>query len=124
VPKNISVRFTEEASFTVADVDERAKQFNMSRSALIQMGLEFIMNFDPVLLDKINQLSKALKVPAWLVVQNMLIKRFAQDAARAEMGQSRIVYDEFLFTSEGVITGEELFEQIKQNEVKRLKGND
>lgn len=124
MPKNISVRFTEDASFTVADVDERAKQFNMSRSALIQMGLEFIMNFDPVLLDKINQLSKALKVPAWLVVQNMLIKRFALDAARAEMGQSRIVYDEFLFTSEGVITGEELFEQIKQNEVKRLKGND
>lgn len=121
MPKNISVRFTEDASFTVADVDERAKQFNMSRSALIQMGLEFIMNFDPVLLDKINQLSKALKVPAWLVVQNMLIKRFALDAARAEMGQSRIVYDEFLFTSEGVITGEELFEQIKQNEVKRLK---
>lgn len=107
--------------FTLADIDAKAKKLGLTRTEFLLKSLEMMMGFDLVLIKKCEELSRSLKIPMWLVIQNMLIERFAEDGAKAELGAKRIVYEEFMFTSDGVITGEELFEILKQKKVDRLK---
>jgi hypothetical protein len=60
--------------------------------------------------------SKRHRLPPYLVIQNMLIKRFAMEAAEDEFYNKPQPRDllEFQHTAEGFLTGKVLFNQLKE----------
>lgn len=100
----------------LADVDAKAKKHGLTRAGFAVKAVELLTGFDDAFLVKIEEYANGLNIPLSLVMQNMLIKRLAQEAAEAEVwGPGKRLLDEFLFTSEGVITGQELFDMLKKN---------
>lgn len=109
----LSVRLPEH--ITPAEIDEKAKALGMSRAAFVLNAVETFMGFDTVFYKRIEEYAKNLNIPTWLVMQNMLIKRMAKEAADYEVwGPSQHLLEEFMFTSQGPITGEELFDNLKE----------
>lgn len=123
----LTVRLPDGFEFGLQDMDEKAKQLGLNRTGFALKGLELMMGFDPVFLSKVENYAKGLNIPTWLVMQNMLIKRFAEESAETEVvGSSGRPLHEFMFTSEGPVTGEKLFDILKDmkvHELERLKAD-
>lgn len=89
-----------------------------SLATLIKHAAHLYAMFDPVFLEKIRGMSEATKIPEYLVIQNMIIKRLADDAADQEIyGKRPRSLPEFSFTENGPITGAELFEMLKARKI-------
>jgi hypothetical protein len=111
--ETLSLKLTN--NITLADIDKRAGEIGMSRSQFVNMALEMILSFDNELWQRISNYSEGLHIPEWLVIQNMLIKRFAEEAAHIEVwGPSTKMLDEFVNFDGKTATGEELFNMLKQ----------
>ena len=107
-------------------VDEKLK--NKIDKFAIESGVSFsqfvrdLIDFDPYFLHLILGYSKRHNLPPYLVIQNMLIKRFAFEAAEDDFygePQPRELM-EFCHTAEGFLTGEALFDWLKDIEYNRL----
>lgn len=111
--------------FTLADIDAKAKKLGLTRTEFLLKSLEMMMGFDLVLIKRIERYSRKLDTPEWLVIQNMLIDRFAEDAAEIEVygERTRVLY-EFMKTNEGTLTGEELFGVLKEQKIRSLKSSE
>lgn len=101
------------------DIEEKAAHYGMEKSEFIMTAVDMMMNFDETFYKRIQGYSEGLHIPEWLVMQNMIIKRMADEAAEYEVfGPSGKVLDEFMLVGEGfkrrAITGEELFNNLKQ----------
>lgn len=115
--KPLSIRLP--GDMQVDEVDAVAQRRGMSRASFVVGAIELLAGFDDVFLKKMGRYAARLNIPLFLVMQNMLIKRMAQEAAEAEVwGPRRRLLDEFMYTSEGTITGEELFRMLKENYIK------
>ncbi len=98
------------------------KRDNISLAALMKRGANLYAMFDPVFMAKIRGMSEATKLPEYLVIQNMIIRRMAEDAAYHEVhGPGPRSLREFSFTNEGPITGEPLFNMLKARKVDELE---
>lgn len=118
--KPLSIRLP--GDMQVDEVDAVAQRRGMSRAAFVVNAIELLMGFDDVFLKKMEAYAKGLNIPLFLVMQNRLIKLTAQEAAEAEVrGPSRRLLDEFMYTNEGTITGEELFRMLKAHYVKEKR---
>ena len=70
----------------------------------------------------INRLAEGLNIPPALIIQNMLIRRIAEeDAAINVYGQSPKLLYEFMDQDGELVTGQELYEKIKSMEENRLR---
>lgn len=109
----VSIRLPEH--ITTTQLDEKAKELGMSRAAFIVNAIETFLGLDKGFYQRLEEYAKALNIPAWLVMQNMLIKRMAKEAADFEVwGPGQHLLEEFRFTNQGPITGEELFNSLKE----------
>jgi len=105
-------------TYTLADLDHKAAELGMNRSELINKAVDILMGFDAVFFKKIQGYSEGLHIPEWLVLENMIIKRMADEAAEIEVygGGTRLL-DEFMLVGDGAehrsVTGEELFNSLK-----------
>lgn len=96
-------------------MDEAAKALGMSRNEMILKAIGMMISFDKVFYKKLEAYSEKMKVPMWTALQNMIIKRWAQDAAKtAVWGNNTEVLIEFSTTEDGTIAPKELYEMAYQ----------
>lgn len=110
--ENLSLKLTQDIS--LKDIDSRAEELGLNRSQFVNLALKTIINTDHSLWTKIQEYSNQLHLPEWLVMQNMLIKSLAEREAEAESSSKPIILDEFVPTSNGTLTGQDLYDHIKK----------
>lgn len=110
----INIRLTKDSPVVEA-MDEAASKLGMSRNEMILKAIGMMISFDKVFYKKLEAYSEKMKVPMWVVLQNMTIKRWAQDAAKtAVWGSNPEVLIEFSTTETGTISPKELYEMAYQ----------
>jgi hypothetical protein len=114
MPELINIRLTKDSP-AVEAMDEAASKLGMSRNEMILKAIGMMINFDKVFYKKLEAYSNKMKVPMWIALQNMTIKRWAQDAAKATVwGSNPEVLIEFSTTEAGTIPPKELYEMAYQ----------
>lgn len=112
----INVRIPDGTGYGLSDIDAKAKSLGLNKSEFIMKGINMMMNFDEVFLKKVQAYSKG---PEWLTLQNLIIRRMAQDDANAHVWgtHSEALY-EFISTNDGTgyksVTGEPLYNILKK----------
>lgn len=110
----INIRLTKDSP-AVEAMDEAANKLGMSRNEMILKAVSMMISFDKVFYQKLTAYSEKMKVPMWVCLQNMIIKRWAQDSAKnAVWGASPEVLIEFSTTENGTISPKELHEMAYQ----------
>ena len=70
----------------------------------------------------VDNLSEGLEIPPTVIIQNMIIRRIAEeDAAAAIYGAGPALLAEFMDQGGELVTGQELYEKIKSMETDRLE---
>ncbi|NLP13485.1 MAG: hypothetical protein GX383_03165 [Clostridium sp.] len=101
------------------EMDKAAEQLGLSRNQLIIEGIKMICSWNAQFYKKMKQYSNTFRLPVPLVIQNMLIKRLAEDYAKEQIwGFTGKVLSEFMFNERGSITGGELFKTLSEMAVK------
>jgi hypothetical protein len=114
MPDLINIRLTKDSP-EIEAMDEAAKALGMSRNEMILKAIGMMISFDKVFYKKLEAYSEKMKVPMWTALQNMTIKRWAQDAAKtAVWGSNPEVLIEFSTTEDGTIAPKELYEMAYQ----------
>jgi len=113
----LSVRLIREL-LSLEQIDKRASELGLNRSQFVTKALLMLVNFDLDFWKKITRYAENLRIPEWLVIQNMLIKRFAREDAEAQVfGRQSKMLDEFISfydeTGPRTPTGEELYNILK-----------
>ncbi len=86
-------------------MDYAANILGISRNEMIIKSIGMMISFDKVFYKKLEAYSAKVKVPMAVAMQNMIIKRWAQDAAKtAVWGVSPEVLIEFSATDAGTIS--------------------
>jgi len=119
----LSIRLPEHLQ--LSDIDEKAKKLGLSRAAFSVKALEMLLGFDEGFLKDTQEKSLRLNIPEHLVIQNTVIKKLAKDAAEIKVwGPGERLMEEFMYSEEGPITGEQLFNILKKmyiNDLEREK---
>jgi hypothetical protein len=114
MPDLINIRLTKDSP-EIEAMDETAKALGMSRNEMILKAIGMMISFDKVFYKKLEAYSEKMKIPMWTALQNMTIKRWAQDAAKtAVWGSNPEVLIEFSTTEAGTIPPKELYEMAYQ----------
>ena len=114
MPDLINIRLTKDSP-SVEAMDEAASKLGMSRNEMILKAIGMMISFDKVFYKKLEEYSGKMKVPMWTALQNMTIKRWAQDAAKAAVwGSNPEVLIEFSTTEAGTVPPKELYEMAYQ----------
>lgn len=122
---SLSVRLIKDV-LTLGQIDKRAEELGLNRSQFVTQALLMLVNFDLEFWERIQAYNKALNLPEWKVIQNMLLKRFAlEDAEFQVLGGKGKNLDEFInFHDEAglrVRTGEELYNILKERYVREFE---
>ena len=102
------------------ELDAKVKELGFSnRSDFVLFAIDLLSGFDRGFLDMIRSYSEGLKLPAYIVMQNFIIKQIALDQADREVnGESLKLLDQFIFISDGdtqrIMTGDELLQTLKK----------
>ena len=113
MPDLINIRITKDCP-EVSLMDETAKALGISRNEMIIRAITLMVNFDKTFYKKLEKYSETVKVPMYLAIQNMIIKRWAQDNAKRNAWGTKEILLEFSYNEEGVIPAKELYEMIYQ----------
>ena len=118
--KTLSIKLNPN-NLTLEEIDKRAEELGINRSQFTALALQTLINFDLNFWKKIQSYSEGLNQPEWLIIQNMLIKRFARDAEVQVFERKSKMLDEFMnFHDEAgprVPTGKELYKILKEQYV-------
>lgn len=113
--ESISIRVTRDLP-SPETMDAAAQKLGMSRNQLITMGVDMMCSFDADFYDMINRIATKHKMTTPHVMQCMLIRRIAEDAAKADVwGAQAKVLPEFTQTSEGPLGAKELYDMLYQS---------
>lgn len=112
------------------EMDKRAKELGLGRTEFLKKIIQVFLDFDIEFIKKMDRRADGLNMPLGYVIQNMIIKRLAEEAAEAEIDEelgrkhSQKVLMEFQSKRVGDIyepvTGEELFNDLKARKKQRL----
>lgn len=112
------------------DIEAKAKELGMEKSEFILKAVDMMMNFDKEFYKRITQYSEGLNAPEYIVIQNIIIKNMALDAAKVETdtwgGTDKLMTEFQAVNEKGTIkmlTGEELFNNLKDQFVSEIKSN-
>ena len=114
----INIRLTKDCPPTEV-MDEAAKKLGMSRNELIVNGINLMVNFDTHFYKRLEAYSKRLNVPMWLAIQNLIIKRWAQDAQIRCVWRLTEPLMNLCMAKDGTITGKELYEIAYKEEFEK-----
>lgn len=114
--------------WSLKDVDERAEELGLSRTDFVLRAVDMLINYDQVFLDYVKDYVEGLKIPEYLVIQNMIIARMADEEAKREVyGFSSKTLDEFMSVVDAevprALTGKELktYSKIAKPEITEMK---
>lgn len=114
--ERLQATIPENSKWHTEDIEAKAAALGMEKGEFILNAVDLSFNFDEVFYKKVQRSADLCRVPVWVYIQNKLIKIMAREAAEVEAGTwTTKLLDEFIFNSEGVITGEALFEALKAN---------
>ncbi|HOG17673.1 MAG TPA: hypothetical protein PLB96_10060 [Syntrophales bacterium] len=103
-------------------LEKMAQSIGITLTDLLKEGARFYSGFDPFLRERVKNFSRNLGIAEHLVLQNLAISWMAKREAHAEVfGFDYPVLDEFMFTENGAITGEQLFNILKADQIKSLE---
>jgi hypothetical protein len=107
-------------------IDDRAKERMTSASEVMREGAMLWAQLEPVAEDHIRRLANAAGVPLHVVVQNLAIGDMAKKAAESEMhGEAMGPLLPGIWAADygkpSVKTGRELFEKLKDEQIRRIK---
>lgn len=113
-------------NWKLEDIDKKAKGLGMDRNQLVLKAVDMMMNFDDQFLTYIEKYSKGLKLPEWLVIQNLIMARIADKEALKEVfGPTGEVLKEFTQVEDDkgarTLTGQELKKLLKDEYIKKYK---
>jgi len=97
------------------EVEARAKELGFNKTSdFILSAVNFFMNMDKSVYDRLQALGESLHLPAYMIVQNKLINLWAKEQAEAAvLGITQRIRPEFISVSDGkgyrTMTGDELF---------------
>lgn len=108
---------------TFADtVKEKAAQHGLTQSEYAIKALTLLSGFDVALYKQIEAYAARFDIPSWLVIQNIIIKRFALDAAESEvLGDNTTLLREFCESDIGPIAANDLYDMLKQSYIHDLE---
>jgi len=111
------------------DIEKKAQELGMEKGEFILKAVDLFMGLDSIFYLKIKLKASQLHIPLWLYIQNKLVKEMAQQAAEIELGISKPeILSEFMMIREGeierVLTGEELFNNLKDSYVANIKASE
>lgn len=114
----------------IEDIEAKAKEMGMDKTEFILKAVDMMMNFDKNFIKRIQGYSEGLNVSEYMVIQNMIIKNMALDAAKVETdtwgGTDKLMTEFQAVNEKGTIkmlTGEELFNNLKEQFVSEIKSN-
>lgn len=114
MPELINIRLTKDSP-EVAAMDAQAKALGMSRNEMILKAITMLLDFNPTFYKKLEAYSSGANVSMGTALQNMTIKRWAQDNAKKSVwGVNTDILLEFSQSNEGVIQPKELYEMVYQ----------
>ena len=114
MPELINIRLTKDSP-EVAAMDARAKALGMSRNEMIIKAITMLLDFDTTFYKKLEAYSSNANVSMGTALQNMTIKRWAQDNAKKTVwGVNTDILLEFSQSNEGVIQPKELYKMVYQ----------
>lgn len=104
-------------------LEKRSKEMGVTFTDLLKTGAMMCASFDPVFWKKIETFSQNLGVKEYLVLQNIAISWMARREAEADVlgGEAESILLEFQFTENGPVTGEQLFNILKSDEIRKLE---
>ena len=112
------------------DVERKAKELGFEKSEFIMKAIDMMMNFDNTFFKKIQEYSEGLNIPEYMVIQNMIIKNMAMDSAKVETntwtGAHKLMSEFQAVNEKGtlrMLTGEELFNNLKEEFIFEIKNN-
>ena len=114
MPELINIRLTKDSP-EVAAMDAQAKALGMSRNEMILKAITMLLDFDPTFYKKLEAYSSNANVSMGTALQNMTIKRWAQDNAKKSVWRADTdILLEFSQSNEGVIQAKELYKMVYQ----------
>ena len=114
MPELINIRLTKDSP-EVSAMDAQAKALGMSRNEMILKAIIMLLDFDSTFYKKLEAYSNNANVSMGTALQNMIIKRWAQDNAKKSVwGADTDILLEFSQSNEGVIQPRELYEMVYQ----------
>jgi hypothetical protein len=108
-----------DSNWTIEDLEKKAEALGLqNKSELMVMAVDAAMNFDMEVAATIQRMADGLKIPAWMVVQNMLIKQIAEKKARESVfGNITRILPEFTAVTDKdgnyrMLTGKDLMKTL------------
>ena len=114
------------ADFTIADIDNRAKELGIKRTELVIKAVELYINLDDLVISGLKKLEVGLQVPDYLILNNLVIENMAKNKANIELkGKGYQGPTPFVIITDELgarmMTGKELFDNIKQDIINKSK---
>lgn len=97
-----------------------AKDKGLTLSDLMRRGAWFYGSLDDRVFNYVREMSTRLGVRDHIIVSNMMLRRLAEDEAKAEVTGANLL-SEFPLTSDGVMTGPRLFEMLKESTSREMR---
>ena len=112
--------------WNLEDINKKAEEMGLDRNEFIIKAVDLLMNFDNEFLKYIEKYSKGLKIPRYLVIQNMIMKQIADKEAKKEVyGPTGEVLKEFTQVEDDkgarTLTGQELKKLLNDEYIKKYK---
>lgn len=103
-------------------IEDKANEYGISQTDYLKKAIELLNGFDVSLFQQIEAYAARFDTEPWSVIQNVIIKRFALDAAESDvLGDNTTLLREFCQTDEGPISANDLYNMLKQTYVHDLE---
>ena len=121
--ERINVAIPVNNKWNLSDLEKRAEELGFDRNEFVLKAVNMMMNFDNDFLNYIKYYAEGLKIPEYLVIQNMVITRMADEEAQKEVhGKLTGFVEGFMSTIDDKgprqITGLELKNILKDSKVR------
>ena len=95
---------------SIGEMDAAAQRLGMSRNGLVTLGVSLMCEWDVHFFKMMNEWTTRYGMKLSTVMQNMLIRRLAEDAAEADVWQHRHkALPEFTTTISGPLSAQDLY---------------
>jgi hypothetical protein len=103
--------------------DKTAEDMKITFTDLLKKGAYLYGALNPAFREKIQRFSRNLGIEEYLVLQNLAISWMARREAEAEVlgDEAESILLEFQFTENGLLTGEQLHENLKRYFIRRYE---
>lgn len=124
--ERLQITISADNNWHTEELEAKAESIGMSKNDFTFKAIDLMMNFDNEFLKYIKFYSKGLHLPEFLIIQNIIIGRMAEEDARKEVfGSISGLLEEFISTNDEngprTLTGEELYKQLKQLKIQEFK---